>query len=337
MINGSGMGLKAYIAKRTIYNLIVIWAIMTLNFIIFVMMPGDPVARYIRQQAEFGRVDPKLIEELRKLYGIDLPLHERYFLYLKNMLTFNFGKTRYTEGYIVEEMAGRLLNTLIFIGLVEFFTITIGTAVGLFLALKRGTKTDTSIVVSALTLSALPSFWIGLLLISIFAHTLKLFPTGGVYPTAWLTNPPTDPITIILGRLHHLFLPVLTLFIVSVDNWMLFVRACALETITEDFVITARAKGLKERTVLLKHVLKPASLPIVTSLTLTVALLWTGAIITETVYNYPGMGRWIYDAISRQDIPILYAVFYLIALCTVLANFAADLIYGIIDPRVKVG
>jgi peptide/nickel transport system permease protein len=278
-----------------------------------------------------------MVEELRALYGLNLPLHERYFLYLKNMITFNFGRTRYSGGYITQEMSARLLNTLIFIGIEESLVIIVGTAIGLLLALKRGSKTDTGIVVSALTLSSLPSFWVGLLLLTIFSTTLRWFPSGGLYPASWVTNPPTNPLEIIAGRLYHLVLPVLTLFIVSVDNWMLFVRACALETITEDFVVTARAKGLKERAVLFKHVLKPASLPIVTSLTLTFALLWTGAIITENVFNYPGMGRWILRAIQVQDVPIMYAVFYLMALCTVLANFAADLIYGLIDPRVKVG
>lgn len=331
------MGLKAYIAKRIVYNLIVIFAIMTLNFGIFVMMPGDPIGRYIRAQGEFGRVDPKLIEELEELYGVNLPLHERYFLYLKNMATFNFGRTRYSEGYIVEEMSRRLFNTLILIGTLEVLVLTVGTAIGLLLALKRGSKTDSGIVVTALTLASLPSFWVGLLLLTIFSTTLRWFPPGGIFPKEWLTNPPTNPLEIIAGRLYHLVLPVLTMFIVSVDGWMLFVRACALETITEDFVVTARAKGLKERAVLFKHVLKPASLPIITSLTVSFALMWTGAIITENVFNYPGMGRWILSAIQVQDLPILFAIFYLIALCTVMANFAADLIYGLVDPRVKVG
>ena len=331
------MGLKAYIGKRTLYNAIVLLGIMSINFAIFVLMPGDPIARYIRGQAEFGRVDPSIIEELKKVYGLDLSLHERYFLYLKNMFTFNFGRTRYSQGYISSEMSMRLLHTLTFMACVEVITITFGTLIGLLLAFKRGSKIDTGIVTGALTLASLPSFWIGLLMLSLFAFTLGWFPPGGIYPKEWLASPPTNPLEIIAGRLYHLFLPVVTLVVFSIDNWMLFVRACALESITEDFVVTARAKGLKERTVLLKHVLKPASLPIVTSLAVSFTLLWTGAIITETVFNYPGMGRWILEAIKSQDIPILYTVFYMISLCIIIANFAADMIYSLIDPRVKVG
>lgn len=331
------MGLKAYIAKRTIYNFIVLFAVMTITFGIFVLLPGDPIASYIRAQAAFERVDPAMIEELKQVFGLDLQLHERYFLYIRNMLTFNFGRTRYSQGPIVWEMGLRLFNTLLLLTCVEVLTIVIGTIIGLLLALKRGSKTETSVVTGALVLSSLPSFWVGLLLLSFFAYSLGWFPASGAYPYEWIRDPPTDIFEIIRGRLHHLVLPVATLVIVAVDSWMLFVRACALECITEDFVVTARAKGLKERTVLLKHVLKPASLPIVTSLTLSFAVIWTGAIITETVFNYPGMGKWILDAIRAQDIPIMYAVFYMISLCIIMANFVADMVYGLIDPRVKIG
>lgn len=331
------MGLKTYIAKRIVYNLIVLWAAMSINFIIFVMMPGDPIAQYIRTQIEGGRVTSDIIEELKRVYGLDLPLHERYLLYLRNMLTFNFGRTRYSQGFIVEEMSWRLGNTLIFMGFVEALTLIFGTLLGVYLAYKRGTNIEKALVNSSLIIGALPSFWIGMLILFTFAITLKWFPVGGAYPKEWLRNPPTDPIEIVVGRLYHLALPVLTLFIFYVGYWALFVRACVLETITEDYIITARAKGLKERTVLLKHALKPASLPIITSVTLSIATLWTGAIITETVFSYPGMGTWIMRAIGSQDIPILYAIFYMITLCTIAANFIADLLYGVIDPRVKVG
>jgi peptide/nickel transport system permease protein len=139
------------------------------------------------------------------------------------------------------------------------------------------------------------------------------------------------------GRLYYLVLPTVTLVLFSIGGWILLARACMLESITEDYVVTARAKGLGERTVLLKHVLKNASLPIITSVALSFAGMIGGAIITETVFNYEGMGRWTWRAIGTTDLPVLAAVFYVTTLTVIIANFLADLIYGVVDPRIRYG
>jgi len=341
IFEGYALGLRGYIGKRIIYNIIVLLSVMSINFAIFVLMPGDPIRTYIRQEEKPATFTPaaskEVVAELKAVFGFDKTLPERYFLYLKNMLTFNFGRTQYTLGYISQEMAGRLGNTMLMISICEVLVTVVGVLMGLLLAARRATKFETGVVTGALTLSSLPSFWIGLLVMFFFAFYLRWFPSGREYPVEWLTNPPKDILTIIVGRLYHLVLPVLTLFIYIIGSRMLFVRACALESITEDFVVTARAKGLKERTVLMKHVFKPASLPIITSLTVTFALSWTGAMITETVFNYQGMGRWILTSINRVDMPVLFAWFYMIALSIIIANFVADILYGLVDPRVKVG
>lgn len=330
------MGLRTYLIKRTIFCLIMIWAIMTVNFIIFALMPGDPIAAYVRGQERI--LSWEHIELLRKIYGLDVPLYERYFLYLKNMLTFNFGNTRYGARSIAEEMMSRLGNTLLLMSIAEFAALILGTLFGTYIASKRGTKTDTGVVTASLILGSLPVFWIGWLILFFFAIRLGWFPIHGSIPRSWVEGSwPTNPIEIILGRLWCVALPAITLTIFTVDNWTLFTRACVLEAITEDYVITARAKGLKERTVLLKHVLKNASLPLVTSIVLMISGLWGGAMITETVFGYEGMGRWIYWAIETQDIPTLYVIFYISAITTVFANFIADLLYGVLDPRIKVG
>jgi len=330
------MGLRGYIAKRVVYSLILLWAIMTLNFIIFVMMPGDPISRYIKAQ-EGRETSKEDLEVLKKVYGVDVPLQERYFLYIKNMLTWNFGRTRYIENPIALEITRRLGNTLLLTSTAAFFSISVGTLLGVLIASRRGTKTDTGTVTGALVLSSLPVFWIGWLILFVFAIQLGWFPVGGTYPKWWAGNWPTDPLVYLSGRILTLVLPVLTLFILTFDGWMLLTRACVLETITEDFVVTAKAKGLRQRSVLLKHVLKTASLPLVTAVALTISGLWGGAIITETLYSYDGLGRWVYQAITQQDIPVLYVIFYIDALMIIIANFAVDLVYGFIDPRIKVG
>jgi peptide/nickel transport system permease protein len=329
------MGFKGYLSKRIVYSIILLWAIMSVNFIIFAAMPGDPIGQWVRNQK--AHVTEKEIQNLRRIYGLDLPMHEKYFLYLQNMLTWNFGRARYTQSDIKSDITMRLGNTLILLGLADGLTIFFGTLLGVLIAWKRGSKLDTGLVTASLATYSLPVFWLGWLILFFFSVELRWFPLGGIYPIEWTTNPPTNIVEIILGRLSHLALPVATLFIFNVGGWLLLTRSCMLEAITEDFVVTAKAKGLKERTVLLKHVLRVASLPLVTSIALTIAGLWSGAIITETVFSYEGMGRWIWAAIGTQDIPIMYVVFYISALTIVIANLAVDLFYGILDPRIRVG
>jgi len=278
------------------------------------------------------------IQRIRELFGLDVPMHERYLLYIKNMATWNFGRTRETGIPITEEVSLRLGNTLFLMGTAAVISISIGTLFGTFLAYKRGTIIDTGGVTGALVLGALPVFWIGLLILWFFAVNLRLFPVGGAYPKWWAGGfTPTNPLVYIAGRLWCIVLPVMTLVVFTADGWTLLTRACVLQTITEDYVVTARAKGLKERKVLLKHVLKPASLPLVTSMALTFAGLFSGALITETVFSYEGMGKWILQGIYNTDLPILYTFFYISALLVIIANFLVDLVYGLIDPRIKVG
>jgi peptide/nickel transport system permease protein len=328
------MGLKGYIAKRTAYSFIVLFGVMTANFVIFSLMPGDPMAQYT-QSLEL-KLTRNEIKQIRELFGLDMPLHERYILYIKNMLTWNFGKTRETGIPIAEEMTKRLENSLILMTTAAVLSISIGTLLGTLLAYKRGTSLDTAGVTGALVLGSLPVFFIGILILWFFAVQMKWFPITAV--PRWPGGiPPTNPLEIIAARLYCITMPVLALIIFSADGWALLTRACVLQTITEDYVVTARAKGLKERQVLLKHVLKPASLPLVTAMAMTFAGLFSGAIITETVFSYEGMGRWILHAISNTDLPILYVIFYISALLIIIANFMVDLVYGLIDPRIKVG
>lgn len=332
------MGLKEFIAKRAIYSLILIYIVATFNFLIFVMMPGDPLGQYI---SGLKKVSAKRFESLVQTYGLDKSLSERYIIYIINMLTWNWGVTHGTGTPVAKEMTFRLGNTLILMGLAAVISILIGTLLGIIAAYKRGGTLDTSLVTASLVTYSLPIFWLGWLILWLFAYQLYWFPPGGLFPKDWAGNRPTDPFVFISGRLYHLVLPTLTLVLFSFGGWLLLARAAVLETITEDYVVTARAKGLKERTILLKHVLKNASLPIITNVALTFGFLITGAIITETLFNYEGMGRWIWQAVfpgeGYPDLPILQAIFFVVALCVIIANFIADLIYGVLDPRIKYG
>jgi peptide/nickel transport system permease protein len=330
------MGLKAFIAKRIVYMIILIWLTVTVNFLIFVMMPGSPIDQYITKLT--GRMNEERIAVLKAHFGIDKPLHERYILYITNLITWNFGDS-YFSGSVTSTMIDRMSRTLELMGFATTITILLGVLLGVVCAHTRGGALDGSLVSGSLVTYSVPIFWLGWIILFVFGVILKWFPQGGAYPLSWAGpgNWPTDIFTYIAGRLYHLVLPTVTLVLFSIGGWILLSRACMLESITEDYVVTARAKGLGERTVLLKHVLKNASLPIVTSVALSFAGMIGGAIITETVFNYNGMGRWTWQAIGQSDLPVLAAIFYVTTLTVILANFLADLLYGVIDPRIRYG
>lgn len=343
------MGLRGFIVKRTIYSFILLLFVLLINFIIFIVMPGNP----LEVLASSGRLRPGQAQEILKLWGLADPLPIRFGKYLVNMLTWHFGYSLATQTPVAYEMAGRLENTLLLVGTSSVLSILIGVFLGVLAAYKRGGIFDSVSVVTSLTTFALPSFWMGMIALLIFSYTLHWFPSQGSVPPQWSQHWPTPlfsgvlwvykvaiQITIpsfaeVAGRLYHLFLPCLVLTLFSYGGFLLLTRATMLETLSEDYVVTARAKGLSERTVLFKHALKNASLPIITNVALTFGFILTGAIITEQVFTYPGLGQWIWASIAYADYPVMQAIFFVIALCVIIANFAADITYGIVDPRVK--
>jgi peptide/nickel transport system permease protein len=254
------------------------------------------------------------------------------------MLTFNFGISFRTQHPVVQDMiqSGKLYNTLLLLGSSTVLSIVIGIFLGVIAARRRGSGFDTANVSSSLTFFSLPTFWLGITFITVFAFYLNWFPSGGVVPSLWsLQGYKPDLLGQILVRLQHLFMPMLVLTLVSYGGFLLLTRATMLEALSEDYIVTARAKGLKERTVLFKHAFKNASLPIVTASALAFGSILSGAIITETVFNWDGLGLWLFSSIGWKDFPVMQAMFYILALATILANFVSDLIYGVIDPRIK--
>ena len=349
------MGLRQYIIKRTIYSLILLLFVLLLNFFIFEAMPGDPLMAYYQRVSNTSK---ELAEKIREQFGLDRPVSEKLFLYMQRMLTWNFGDSLLTRGPIAPEIQYRLGNTLLLMGTSSILAITIGTILGVLAANKRGKPLDSTVVLLALVTYALPTFWMGLMLQSILGLQLKWLPVSGsnyIYPINPLQKPldrlgqfllvdvlggniqTPDPLTFAVGKSIHMFLPVTVLFLFSYGGYLLLARATMLETITEDYVVTAKAKGLKQRTILFKHVLKNASLPIITNAAITLGFILSGAIITESVFNWEGLGTFLWNAILSQDAPIIQTLFYIIALCVIIANFIADLLYGVIDPRIKYG
>lgn len=351
------MGLRTYIIKRLIYSFILVLIVICLNYVIFFAMPGDPYALFINP-LHLTREQEELIKQYWGYYD---PHWLRLLKYIYNLLRWDFGKSVRTLGSVADELNHRIPWTLYLVGGSTLFATILGVFLGVLVAHKRGGMFDTSQVVSSLILMALPTFWIGLVLILIFTVGLHWFPHALAWPQEW--GSPTisfpQPLTIdtqsvgglsvvfninagetlrfIDGYFKHSFLPMLTLTLFQYGSFLLLTRAVMIETLTEDYIVTARAKGVDERTVLFRHALKNASLPIITQVALYFGSVVGGAIITETVFSWPGVGTWIWDAIITNNYPVLMASFYVLALTMIAAIFIADLLYGVIDPRIHYG
>jgi len=352
------MGLRAYIAKRVIYTFILVCAVIIFNYILFVKM-GNPTESFLPPRAGVPEdVYKKYIEGILKRWGLDQPLHVQIFKAFVNMITFNFGKSFVTGTPVHAEMAIRLPYTMFLLGSSTTAAIVIGILWGVLVASKRGSLFDSASVSTALIFYSLPVFWMGMILLFIFFIVLGWFPGGHAYPESWNLGAWPTPFTaeslisseqlnvafningaetlrLLHGYLLHATLPFITLTLFGYGGYMLLTRATMIDALTEDYVVTARAKGLPGRTVIFKHALKNASLPIITNVALSYAGIVSGAIITETVFSYPGMGRWIWTSILGYDYGVLMATFYVVALLVIAANFIADLLYGVIDPRIK--
>jgi peptide/nickel transport system permease protein len=355
------MGLKTFIIRRIIISVFLILGVLTVNFILFMLMPGDPVDLFIPPRGISSEQYEKMVAAFKETWGLNDPIHIQYLKYIVRMFTWNFGDAIRDRRPVVDHILVRLPWTIWLMATSTIAAIIIGVSLGVIAASKRGSIFDTTCVSTSLMLNSLPVFWIGLVLILIFAQILGWLPTGKTYPDEWAVNWP-KPFSIvvdhsstgtlittlnlnlpetsrmILGYLQHLILPFSVLTLFQFGGYLLLTRATMLESLTEDYIITARAKGLPEKDVLFKHALKNASLPIITSVALSFGFMFSGAIITETIFSWYGMGRFIYEVTAEtQDYFCMQAVFYITSLTVIIANIIADLLYGVIDPRIKYG
>jgi peptide/nickel transport system permease protein len=327
--------LRWFLLKRFAYTAVLIGFVIVFNFIMFEAMPGEVGALY--SCLGQPKVPPALCQKLMEEFGYNQGIWVRFYDYVKAMLTFNFGVS-FANGQGVAYLmvsSGRLANTLLLLGTSTLMAIVIGTVSGIVVSRKRGSALDSFSVISSLTTFSLPTFFLGILLIFIFAVSLNWFPAGGTYPSNWDFQgfPPFGQQ--ILVRLQYLFLPAATLTLFSYGGFLLLTRATMMEALSEDYVLTARAKGLSERAVLFKHAFKNASLPLITNVALSFGFILSGAIITETIFNWNGLGKWLFDSIGYKDFPVMQAMFFMIALSVIAANFISDIVYGVIDPRIK--
>lgn len=321
------MGLRSYIAKRLIFAAVTIFIIMTLNFIIFRLMPGDPISMI----ADVVRLRPEQVRRLYELFGLDKPLWDQYVQYMAQTLQGFYGYSLYSQRPVAQDIMERLPNTLLLVGTATVLSIVIGMVVGIVAAARRGSAVDISAISFGFLGNSVPVFWLGLILLLIFGVNLKWFPLRGTTSVP----APTDSLGLVVDIMWHMTLPTLALVIILFGGYALIMRAAMIDVLTEDYITIARAKGVDERTVLYKHALRNAMLPMVTVIALAFGFLLTGALLTETVFSWYGLGRYIWDAILKQDYPSLQGIFFIISVMVVAANLISDLIYGVLDPRVR--
>jgi peptide/nickel transport system permease protein len=335
------MGLRGYLIQRIAIAIVTLWVVATLIFFLFVVFPADPT-RYL--------LDPNLTQEqqqmIRREYGWDDPLPVKYVRYMRNLFTFGvvppyFGVSFQSRLYVSNELSWRLPLTVGVLGMALIGNIIIGIPVGVLSAAKRGTKLDMGIMTAGLFTYGVPTFFVQLLALFFLVgyvyntYGVSLFPSSG-----WVSYPrPAGLVPLIANIAWHFSLPALTLVISGFAGWSLFVRNMLLDSLTQDYVLTARAKGVSERTVLFKHALKGIYPPIVTLITLSIPGVVTGAIITEQIFGLEGIGQWYVRSISlsNPDYPVVQAILFIFALLTIICNLIADFLYGVLDPRIRVG
>jgi peptide/nickel transport system permease protein len=309
----------AFVIRRLGSMVVVMLLVASLVFIIVRVVPGDPAAVMLGDLAT-----PADVAALRAELGLDGPIPIQFAIYLRQILVGDLGRSIFFDQPVVEAMLGRAELTLLLTLMAITVAVAIGVPVGIVSAVQRGKGLGQALPAGAMLAASLPSFWIGLTLIHYFAVTLGWFPVAGYGP----------PDSSLAARLRHLVLPSLALGIPSSALIMRFTRTSMLEVLDEDYIRTARAKGTPAGLVVLKHALRNAAIPILTVLGLTIAVLMGGAIVTETVFALPGIGRMIVQAVLYRDYPVIQGALLVVSGIYVLINLAVDLLYAVVDPRI---
>ena len=319
------------IIRKAVNSFITLFLVIILNFVLFRLMPGNPINAIVPPDPKIpAEYKQHLIEE----YGLDEPMYIQFFAYVKDTLLLRFGDSFADPGTpAMTIVLDNLRWTLILAGTSSVLMIVIGMAIGVVSAWKRGSLFDTGSLAFTLFFYAMPTFWFSMMLIAIFATGLKWFPDGGAltYGTRfeWTWSSFVD-------LLNHLVLPAVSLTVGAIGEFVLIMRGSLVDVMTEDYITTARAKGLREREVMRHHAMPNAMLPMVALIAMTLAFVVGGVFQTEIVFNYPGVGYLTIQATYVLNYPILQAVFFLIAVVMILANFMADFLLIRMDPRVSV-
>lgn len=318
-----------YVVKRLVQAIPIVLAIVVLNFFLLQLAEGDAVDVLA---GEAGSATPEYMAELRAKFGLDQPLPVQLAVYLKNVVFFDLGYSFRHEMPVSELIIDRMLATLLLMVSTIVLSVGFGIVLGLVAAISLNTWKDTAISIFALITYATPLFWVGLMLIVVFSLKLGWFPTSGMENVAMFYEG-WDRVQNIA---HHLVLPTITLSLFYLALYTRLMRASMLEQAGQDYVTTARAKGVTENRIMFVHVLRNALLPVVTMAGVQVGALIGGSVIVESVFAWPGLGMLAFEALFSRDLNLLLGIFLLSALLVVAVNLVVDLIYSTLDPRIEV-
>lgn len=320
--------MKGYVARRIVQAGVIVFLVATLSFFLLHLAPGDPFTTL-----DSPNITEAVRAQWRTAYGLDRPLPEQYLRYLRNVARGDLGYSYSLHRPVSEALASALPNTLLLMGVALVLAFAAGIALGLIQARHRGRPLDWGLGIGSLFFYSMPDFWLALMLLFLFAFVWRVFPVTGMF----------DPIMYpyygfwqrIGDRLWHLVLPASTLALLSAAAIARFQRAALLDVAGEDFVLTARAKGVSERRVLLHHILRNALLPVITLFGLALPVLLGGSVFVEKIFSWPGMGLLTVEAIGTRDYPLLTAAVVIASVLVIAGSFIADALYAIVDPRVR--
>lgn len=325
-----------YLGKRAVDRFLVLFTALILQFVLlrvfpYYVMGVDPAMYFLNPN-----LTPKQQELIREQFGLYDPLPVQFQKYILSLFTGNLGFSFLSRQPVFDQLMQRLPNTILLIGSATVLQVITGLVFGVIAAMKRGTKNDATIVGSSLFLSSFPVFYLGLILLLVFGFYLKQagffsFPLAGTMSRP----PPSDPLQAVLDVLWHLCLPLTTLVTTGFAGFALFIRGLLITQLGEDYIVTARAKGLTEKDVMFKHALRNVLPPVLTVLSLTFPGIVGGAVITETVFSWYGVGRWLYDASIQFDYPVVQGVLFISIILTLFSLYVCDVILGFVDPRVR--
>lgn len=320
-----------YILRRLALMLISLFIVISLLFFLFRMVPGDPLSMILTP-----RMSPEVRQQIIERHGLNEPLYIQYFVYISNVFQGNFGVSFYYGRPVFDIVFDRLINTLSLMLTAFVFSYAIGTYLGAHLAWIRGTLRERIEMTLLLLIRSTPVFWTGMMMLYIFSFELNLFPIGGMRAfDAQYAG--------VFGKffsvdfLHHLALPIISLSLFYLGLPLLLMRNNLLEVLTEDYIDTARAKGLSSRRIMLNHAARNAILPVVTAFAISIGFSVGGQVLIETVFSWPGLGQEMVESSIRNDYPLAQATFFLLSVIVILMNFLADITYSYLDPRVRLG
>jgi peptide/nickel transport system permease protein len=325
------VGSRTYILKKVLQAILTLLFVMIFNFILFRVMPSDPVKILTRTSG--AELTPAQQQELLRDYGLDKPLFPGQFLdYMGDTLHGRLGTSFVFPGESVMSIFLRnLMPTVLLVGISTILTTFFGILMGIYSGWRRGSKFDLGSMGVSLVLYSMPEFWLGMILLILFSTTFHVFPNGGrVSTTEGLSS-----WSHVADVANHLFLPVLTLTLAYLGEYYLVMRSSLLDVMGEDYITTARAKGLREKLVLWRHAVRNALLPTVSLIALNFGFVIGGAITVELVFSYQGLGLTTFEALDAKDYPLLQGTFLFFSAAVIIANLGADLLYAYLDPRVR--